>query len=330
MAASSLMARRALGPATQQVVAAVDLVVAGPVLVACSGGPDSLALAAAAAIVGRRRDLPVRAVTVDHGLQDGSADVAARVAAQLEVLGVPTMIVPVVVDAAGLGPEAAAREARYAALDATAVGAEVVLLGHTLDDQAETVLLGLARGSGTRSLAGMPPRRGRFVRPLLGVRAETTRQACAELGLEPWTDPHNTDERFARVRARGAVMAALEAELGPGIAEALARTADLARADADLLDELAARELTSNPGPDLDCRWLESLPPALLTRVLLGWLRAAGAADLTSAHLVSVASLVHAWRGQRWVEVPGLRVLRAGGRLVVRDPLGGADGAAVR
>jgi tRNA(Ile)-lysidine synthase len=221
-----------------------------------------------------------------------------------------------------LGPEAAAREARYAAIAAEAGADEDVLLGHTLDDQAETVLLGLARGSGTRALAGMPPRRGRFVRPLLGVRAAVTRAACAELGLEPWLDPHNADARFARVRARREVMAVLEAQLGPGIAESLARTAELTRADADLLDELAARELASQPGGDgLDCAWLASLPDAISNRVLLGWLRRSGGSDLSAAHLASVRRLVAAWRGQQWVEVPGLRVARTGGRLVVRDPL---------
>lgn len=318
------MARKALGAATQQVVAAVEAVADAPIVVACSGGADSLALAAAAAIVGKRRDLPVRAVTVDHGLQVGSADVARSVLTQLDTLEVPAKILPVRVEATGLGLEAAAREARYAALEADARADEAIHLGHTLDDQAETVLLGLARGSGTRSLAGMPVRRGRFVRPLLGLRAATTRRACVELGIEPWLDPHNADERFARVRARRQVMAVLEAELGPGIAEALARTAELARADADLLDELAARELGSQPGPGLDCGWLAGLPPALATRVLLSWLRASGATDLSAAHLAAVTGLVHAWRGQQWIDVPGLRVVREAGRLTVRDPLGEA------
>ena len=316
------MAKRALGPATQQVVAAVEAVADAPILVACSGGPDSLALAAAAAIVGRRRGLPVRAVTVDHGLQPGSAAVAESVVARLAALGLAATVLAVDVVAAGLGMEAAAREARYAALACEAEPDEDVLLGHTLDDQAETVLLGLARGSGARTLAGMASRRGRFVRPLLGVRSVTTRAACAELGLEPWHDPHNSDERFARVRARRSVMAVLESELGPGIAEALARTAELARADADLLDELAARELASqSDGDGLDCAWLESLPDAIANRVLLAWLRGSGGNDLSAAHLASVRGLVHSWRGQRWVEVPGLRVARTGGRLVVRDPL---------
>ncbi|MFT4108433.1 tRNA lysidine(34) synthetase TilS, partial [Propionicimonas sp.] len=267
MAAPDLMARRALGPATLLVVRAVEAVLDAPAVVACSGGPDSLALAAAAAVVSGRTGPAVRAAVVDHGLQDGSDAQASGVVAGLAALGVPAQVLTVAVEPDGDGLEAAARRARYAALAAHASPGELVLLGHTLDDQAESVLLGLARGSGTRSLAGMPARRGRFVRPLLGVRAATTRQACDELGLLPWADPHNGDARFARVRVRTRLLPALEAELGPGVAEALARSADLARQDADLLDELAAREAAANPGPDLDCAWLGRLPAALRGRV---------------------------------------------------------------
>ena len=249
------MARRALGPAALAVVQAVEQVASGSLLVACSGGADSLALAAAARVVGARRGLSVRAVVVDHGLQPGSDEVAARVVSQLaqgvadvsmtairpQLAPMEVAVVAVRVEAVGEGVEAAARRARYQALESAAAPGELVLLGHTLDDQAETVLLGLARGSGTRSLAGMPARRGPFVRPLLGLRRATTRAACADFGLEPWEDPHNEAPGFARARVRHRVLPVLEAELGPGIAEALARTAALARADADLLDELAAQ-----------------------------------------------------------------------------------------
>lgn len=310
------MARRALGPALFEVVQAVEAVLDSPALVACSGGPDSLALAAAAVVVGGRRGLAVRAAVVDHGLQDGSAAQAAFVADRLGGLGLPAEVLTVRVRDGGDGLEAAARDARYAALESAVSGAEVVLLGHTLDDQAETVLLGLARGSGTRSLAGMPARRGRFVRPLLGVRAAVTRQACVELGLQPWADPHNTASRFARVRVRERVLPVLEAELGPGIAEALARSATLLRADADLLDGLAGAERASHPSPDLDCARLAALPAALLGRVVRDWLREAGASDLSAAHVAAVTALVTDWRGQRWAEVPGVRVHRSEGRLV--------------
>lgn len=313
------MARRELGPAALQVVRALDAAVSGPMLVACSGGADSLALAATAAIVARRRKLPLRAIVVDHSLQQGSADVAAAVVAQLAGIGIRAEVLAVTVSASGDGIEAAARHARYAALDAAAKPDEVVLLGHTLDDQAETVLLGLARGSGTRSLAGMPARRGRFLRPLLGVRAEVTRQACLELGLQPWSDPHNAQPRFTRVRVRQRVLPALEAELGPGVAEALSRSAELARIDADLLDELAARELAGRDGDQLDCAWLAGLPQALLSRVLRDWLRGHGATDLSAGHLVSVGALVIDWHGQRWVDLPRVRVFRRDGRVQVRQ-----------
>ncbi len=311
------MARRALGPATLLVVQAVEAVLDGPSVVACSGGPDSLALAVAASVVAGRRSLTVRAAVVDHRLQPASAALAEGVVEQLRELGIPADVLTVAVRPDGEGLEAAARDARYAALADAVAGEEVVLLGHTLDDQAETVLLGLARGSGTRSLAGMPDRRGPFVRPLLGVRAATTRQACLELGLRPWSDPHNADGRFTRVRVRERVLPVLEAELGPGVAEALARSAALVRADADLLDQLAAGELAAHP--DLDCRWLAGLPPALLGRVLRDWLRASGATDLSAGHIASVTALVTEWRGQRWADVPGLRVLRRDGRLVAES-----------
>ena len=184
-----------------------DLPAGALVLAACSGGPDSLAMAAALAFVAPRAGLRAGGITVDHGLQEGSASRAAAVAAALAGLGLePSRSVAVTVGSGG-GPEAAAREARYDALSAAAaeLGAAAVLLGHTLDDQAETVLLGLARGSGARSLAGMPPRRDVFRRPLLGLRRPVTVAACAAAGLDPWDDPHNADRKFARLPARAAM-----------------------------------------------------------------------------------------------------------------------------
>lgn len=288
-----------------------------PLLVACSGGPDSLALAAAAAEVGRRRSAPVRAVVVDHGLQADSAQVAAKVATQLsQRLHLAAEVVPVTVEPGGLGPEAAARAARYAALESAANGEELILLGHTLDDQAETVLLGLARGSGPRSLAGMPAARGPFRRPLLGLRRSVTAAACEQWGLAAWTDPHNADDRFARVRVRSRVLPVLEAELGPGIAEALARSAELVRADADYLDALAGVHDDLAGGERLDCAVLSALPPPVRSRVLRSWLLARGAAEVTAQHVAAVSALVTNWRGQRWVELPGLRVHRQDAALV--------------
>ncbi len=304
------MAKRALGPATLAVVQAVEAVARGPLLVGCSGGADSLALAVGASIAARRNGVGLRVLVVDHGLQEGSREVAEAVVAQLAERDIEALVTTVVVGPAGDGVEAAARAARYEALSAAARDDELVLLGHTLDDQAETVLLGLARGSGTRSLAGMPARRGRFVRPLLGLRAATTREACRELGLRVWDDPENFVTRYARVRVRRAVMPVLEEEVGPGVAEALARTARLARADADLLDGLAAREFEARGGERLDTAWLAGLPDALRHRILKSWLTEHGGRDLAASHVWAVDALVTDWHGQDAVDVPGARVRR--------------------
>lgn len=312
------MARRALGSATLALVQAVTTTLESerqPIMVACSGGPDSLALAAAARHVADRDDVSASAVIIDHGLQEGSGQVAAAAAAQLTELGFDDVaVVEVTVDPTGPGPEGAARDARYQALDEEAVRRDaLVLLGHTLDDQAETVLLGLVRGSGTRSLAGMPAAWGRFRRPLLGLRRADTERACTELGLTAWTDPHNTDPRFTRSRLRHTVLPLLEAELGPGITEALARTALLARDDADLLDTLAAA--VGTPEEALDCAVLLEQPPALRRRMIKFWLVARGVPDAAYVHVRAVEQLVVRWRGQRGIAVPGAVVVRDAGRL---------------
>lgn len=265
--------------------------------VALSGGADSLALTAAAAAV-----RPTTALIVDHGLQAGSAAVAEAARTRALDLGcVDARILPVEVGASG-GPEAAARTARYAALESARDGAPV-LLAHTLDDQAETVLLGLGRGSGARSLAGMciadPP----WFRPLLGHRRDTTRAACAELGLRPWDDPHNSDPRFTRVRLRLEVLPLLEEVLGGGVAEALARTADALREDNDLLDALAAEHAEARAGDGLPVAAVQELPGALRRRVLRAWLLAGGATGLTDIQIRSVDALVAQWRGQGGVAV---------------------------
>jgi tRNA(Ile)-lysidine synthase len=325
------MARRALGPATLALVQAVEAALTPAdrsLLVACSGGPDSLALAVAVGHVGRRRSLPVGAVVVDHGLQPSSADQATAAASTVHALGFADVTVRAVeVTATGNGPEADARVARYHALEqvarehAVGQGGATVLLGHTRDDQAETVLLGLARGSGVRSLAGMAERSGsggRWLRPLLGVGRSVTAEACRENDLTPWQDPQNADLTFARVRVRHRVLPVLEAELGPGVAEALARTAALARDDADLLDALAAE---ADPGTaTLDCALVAGLAPALRRRVLGRWLRLEhGLGDLSAGHLFAVDALLTDWRGQAGVDLPGgVRVRRVAGRLEVQ------------
>jgi tRNA(Ile)-lysidine synthase len=303
-----------------------DLAEGDLVLAACSGGADSLALAAALAFVAPRAGLRGGGVTVDHGLQPGSAERAASAAALLAKLGLdPVCTMTVKPGTSAAGPEAAARAARYDALDAAAreYQAAAVLLGHTLDDQAETVLLGLARGSGGRSLAGMPARRGAYRRPLLGLRRVTTAAACSELGLEPWQDPHNSDFRFARARVRHQALPALEDALGPGVAEALARTAGQLRADAECLDELASaesgrlRDACSDPA-GLEASWLRALPAAIRTRVLRDAAVMAGCprGALTAGHVERIDALVTDWHGQRWVDLPGgVRARRRDGKV---------------
>lgn len=286
-----------------------DLPAGSLVLAAVSGGADSLALAAALSWVAPRRGVRAGAVVVDHGLQAGSADVATAAADTCRALGLdPVDVVPVSVDAAG-GPEAAARTARYDALVRIARRdeASAVVTGHTLDDQAETVLLGLGRGSGARSLAGMRPAADvdgvALLRPFLDLRRTTTVAACAALGLHPWDDPHNADPAYARVRVRRDALPALEAALGPGVAEALARTARLLRSDADALDALADAAAVDG----LAVADLAGLPPALRTRVLRRAAIAAGApaGALSHAHVEAVDRLVVDWRGQRGVSLPG-------------------------
>jgi tRNA(Ile)-lysidine synthase len=311
-----------------------DLPPGSLVLAACSGGADSLALAAALSFTGPKLGLRCGGVTVDHGLQPGSAERASGVAGLLVDLKLdPVYNVAVSVLETG-GPEAAARTARYRAfaeiadraaeeLADRAAEETVILLGHTLDDQAETVLLGLARGSGARSLAGMPSCRGIYRRPLLGIRRISTLTACAELGLDPWRDPHNDDLRFSRARVRHQALPALEAALGPGVAEALARTAGQLRADADCLDAIAfaesekLRDACSDPA-GLDVRWLAGLPEAIRSRVLRQAAIMAGcpAGALTAGHLQRAGDLVTCWHGQRWADLPGgVRVSRRDGKL---------------
>ena len=288
------------------------------VLVACSGGPDSIALAAASKSERSR----VGAVIVDHGLRPESADEAQRAAGWLREHGLdPVLVAAVQVGGEG-GPAAAARRARYDALDAAAarVGADAVLLGHTKDDQAETVLLGLARGSGVRSLAGMPAARGIYRRPLLGVARAVVRAAVPE-GAPLVEDPHNADPRYARARVRHDVLPMLERELGPGVVEALARTARLAREDADALDALALEGSVVEGDGSVLVERLVGVAPALVWRRVRAWLIASGVPQepLTADHVWRVSALVTDWHGQGAVRLPsGAEALRDCGRLRVR------------
>ncbi len=294
------------------------------VLVACSGGADSLALVAATVFELRRVEgVAVVGAVVDHGLQEGSAEHTARVVAQMAALGVDeTASIRVTVDPGPGGIEAGAREARYAALGQLArhFGADAVLLGHTVDDQAESVLLGLTQGSGPRSIQGMRdmfhdsrepnPSPPYFLRPLLReVTRAQTESACRAEGIEPWEDPHNLDQRFLRARVRHVVMPLLEAELGPGVAAALARTGHLLRDDLDALDDAAALLLHEEGERDgLDIWRLEVQHVALRTRLLRLAALEAGVPprDLTYGHVRALEAMVWERRGEpRDLDLPG-------------------------
>ncbi|SKB07903.1 tRNA lysidine(34) synthetase TilS [Aeromicrobium choanae] len=288
-------------------------------VVAVSGGADSLALAAVVAFFVRRRGVEARAVVVDHGLQVGSADVAAQAAEQCASLGLPATVSTVEVGGLGTGPEDAARVARYRALHREA-GRAGLLLAHTLDDQAETVLLGLARGSGPRAIDGMRPVSGRLHRPFLTLRRSETERICALHDLEWWQDPHNDDPSYRRVRVRRELLPLLEEVLGGGVAEALGRTADLVRADADLLDAMASAE-TPTSGEIADVESFADLDRAVRLRVWRRLAVAAGAApgELSHAHTLALDGLLHARGGTR-IELPGhVAAVREGAGVRFRD-----------
>ena len=299
------------------------------VLVACSGGADSMALASALAFEAPKLGIRAGGITVDHGLQPGSDLRAEEVVLRLRELGLdPAESIAVTVGRSG-GPEAAARDARYAALDDAAErhGAAAVLLGHTRDDQAETVLLGHARGSGIRSLSGMAAvsgADGRYRRPFLGLDRQTARKACMVQSLPVWDDPHNADPAYTRSRLRQEGLPALEKALGKGVVEALARTAQLSRDDADALDAWASQAETAvrDAAGLLDCAKLYTLPPAVRRRILRRAAIEAGApaGSLFARHVEEVDRLITGWRGQGAINLPGKVVARRqGGRLVIRQ-----------
>ena len=318
-------------PAVAQVRSAVrtalaDIAADAVVLVAVSGGADSMALAAATAFEARGAPWRCAGVVVDHQLQRGSAEVATRVASLLRSLGLdPVLEATAEVTGVG-GPEAAARRARYAAIEraAESVGATCVLIGHTLDDQAESVLLGLARGSGARSIRGMAAVSGLYRRPLLEVDRATTRAACVAEGIAVWDDPHNADDAFTRVRLRNRVMPGLEREVGPGVAAALARTATMLREDDEALEQWAAavreaaRCLDDHGRDALDVEVLAEAPAAVRRRVMRAEALESGVpgGDLRASHLADIDALVTLWKGQGAVHLPGgVRATRDCGRL---------------
>ena len=302
------------------------------VLVACSGGPDSLALAGVTSWVAGQRGLRTHGVIVDHGLQADSAQIAAWAAHVCSRLGLDDCTVRRVVVGVDGGPEAAARAARYAALESVAVelDAATVLLGHTREDQAETVLLRLARGSGARSLSAMRSRSGPWRRPFLTLSRARVHAAAHDLleplGTQPWTDPHNADPAYARVRIR-ALLDDLADALGPGAVLGLSRSAELLRDDADALDAWSSREadrlvVIDGAERSVECGALAELPRAVRTRVIRALCLAVGspADQLTVDHVERVEAFVIDWRGQGPASLPGgVEATRAYGRLCLRS-----------
>ena len=305
----ALVALRSAVRATLEKYSAGDLIV-----VAVSGGADSLALAEVAKIEGEKLAQRIVAVTIDHQLQSGSAEQANKVVKQLSI---PCSIIKVNVELKD-GLEASARRARYEALTnfSQENNASAVLLGHTKDDQAETVLLGLARGSGARSLSGMSQVNGIFERPFLEITREQTVAACKELNLQVWNDPHNDNSDFLRVRVRKNVLPIMESELGPGIREALTRSANLLRDDADALDSMAEEFWSQDKS--LEVEPLAKLPKAVRSRVLRLALFESGVSQLSADQVGQVEALISNWKGQGEVSLPaGVKVSRISGRLTL-------------
>jgi len=294
------------------------------ILLAVSGGADSLLLAAATNLEASKVGIQLHALVVDHQLQNGSGDVAASAQKKLIELGITEAKVAQVLvsnNSGNGGMEAAARSARYKALDdeADRIGAVAIFLGHTEDDLAETVLLGLARGSGTRSLSGMAFHVGRYVRPFLELTRAQVLAACKESGIEFWSDPQNEDSSFARVRVRNEILPRMEKEIGPGISKALARTSRILREDADALDLIAGDLFATLVDPaQIPIELISELPSAVRKRVFKRAIEAMGAPTLTAEQILEVDALVGAWKGQGAVALAGgITVRRDSGRLTL-------------
>ena len=290
------------------------------ILFGCSGGTDSMALAAA--LLKENSDTKIIPVVVDHGLQDGSAQTAADTVNKLKQMGFAEVVSARANVEITDGLEASARRARYQIFNQfiDAYQPKYFLLAHTLNDQAESVLLGLARGSGARSLSGMATVNNIFIRPLLKISREQTTAACIEAGIDIWQDPHNDDQRFARVRVRKNLLPQIERDLGPGVTQALARSADLLRDDADALDDFANQYFQQTDPKDLDVLELERLPKAIRTRVLRLAIYKAGAPSgmLSADHIAQAEALISDWHGQKEVALPGnVKLSRISGRITL-------------
>ena len=295
------------------------------VCIGVSGGADSLALAAAAKLESKNFSIDLVAVIVDHGLQANSAEIAEFAKQQLIKLGFQDIFVGRASVQITDGLEASARRARYKVFQQAieTYGPNTFLLGHTKNDQAEGVLLGLARGSGTKSLSGMQEVSGIFVRPLLGIDRATTEIACHESNIEYWVDPHNSNQDFTRVRVRENILPLLENDIGPGIVDALARSAKILREDATALDEWAENVFRQVEPMDIEISILATLPVAVRSRVLRMAIYAAGApaGSISAAHLEPIEAFVSDWRGQGHTSLPGgVKVCRISGRLSLSKP----------
>lgn len=300
-----------------------ELSVAKSVLLAVSGGADSMALALGCQFELTKLGIEIHAVVVNHNLQEGSAEIAAQTAARLKELGIKdSFTVSISIRESGQGPEAAAREARYEALESERrrLGADFVLTGHNLDDQAETVLLGLTRGSGLRSISGMRQVDGTLVRPLLGLSKTELRQACADSKVDYWEDPHNQDPRFTRVRIRQ-LMEQIETELGPGVPEALARTAELAAEAEDFLS-IEASELIGSAQLETGAYQVgvfEKSHPALRRKALQLIAIELGAKSISRAQVLGVEQLIVNWHGQKPLHLSGITVERVRDQILFRQ-----------
>jgi tRNA(Ile)-lysidine synthase len=314
--------------AIRELWASAGVVEGDVIAVALSGGADSLALVAASIFEANRAGIKIVSVTVNHNLQEGSdlvADKAKQTAINLGAY--QAEVISISVPKSSLGMEASARNARYEALDAFAlrVGAKYTMLGHTLDDQAETVLLGLARGSGAKSIAGMSmvSADGKYLRPLLNIRREATVSFCLDSALEFWSDPQNDDTKFSRVKVRKNVLPVLEQELGPGIAEALARTAELVQQDISYLESQAKQAFeslakTTANSVIFDAKELALAPKAIGSRVVHQALLLLGA-EPSKSSVDSVYELVTDWHGQKPLTLPSVRVERTGNEIVLKS-----------
>ena len=279
-------------------------------------------MALAVALFMERSNTKVIPIVIDHGLQEGSAQITSQTVDRLKQIGFTQVESARAQVTMTDGLEASARRARYQLFNQfiETYQPKYFLLAHTLNDQAENVLLGLARGSGARSLAGMAVKNNIFVRPLLKISREVTTAACSEVGIEIWSDPHNEDLRFTRVRVRKNLLPIIEDNLGPGITEALVRSADLLRDDADALDGFASEYFNQADPFSLDVKELERLPKAITTRVLRLAIYKAGApaGSLSAEHIAAAQALISDWHGQKEVSLPGnVKLLRNSGRITL-------------